>query len=466
VEVVDAVFAEYSSMKIVVPSLVVEEMDAFTNDCLDRKKYGEDLRNLVLQTDDELVIALSGQWGEGKTTFVKMWRGLLAESKIPSIYIDAFANDYIDDAFISVASAITGFVSENIEKDSAEKLSDLKEKTKKIGTQFLAWSAKIGIKAATLGIIRDSDIEELKDIKTDLSKDMSSLIGEFIEERLESHTKDVELIQSFRELLSEIPSKLVGNEGNSLVVIIDELDRCKPTFAVELLEKIKHLFSVKNVIFVLVMNKNQLEESIKNVYGQNVDAHTYLQKFISFEVQLPKYSRWSDSTDLSKYSRKLFTYYGLESWSGATEFINSLDALSSHFDLSLRQLEKVVTNLLFMRATSSGDQLSLPSIMVFLAVIKVFRPTLFEKLINQDISCEEVFSELNFGDIGEVSESSSQLKYTLELLRDCLLPKQKVEGHPCQQSIQSLENHLAMYHIPRSSVIPFFARKISIFVPR
>jgi predicted KAP-like P-loop ATPase len=220
-------FGKYSSMRIVAPSLVVEGTDAFENDCLDRKKYGEQLRDLVLQTDDELVIALSGQWGEGKTTFVKMWQGLLAESKIPSIYIDAFANDYIDDAFISVASAITGFVSENIEKDSAEKLSDLKEKTKKVGAQILSWSAKIGIKAATLGIIREADIEELKDIKADLSKDMSNLIGGFIEERLESHSKDIELIQSFRELLSDMPSRLEGNEGNPLVIIIDELDRCR-----------------------------------------------------------------------------------------------------------------------------------------------------------------------------------------------------------------------------------------------
>ena len=106
--------------------------------------------NLVVRSKDELVISLDGKWGEGKTTFVRMWQGLLSENEIPNIYIDAFSNDYLDDAFISVVSAITNYGETHIVKGHQEKIAELKNKAKKVGGQLLSWSAKIGIKAATL----------------------------------------------------------------------------------------------------------------------------------------------------------------------------------------------------------------------------------------------------------------------------------------------------------------------------
>ncbi len=135
----------------------------------------------------------------------------------------------------------------------------------------------------------------------------------FIEERISSHAKDVALIQSFKEMLSELPSKLQeDNEERPLVIIIDELDRCKPTFAVEMIEKIKHLFSVQHIVFVVVMNKSQLEESIKCIYGQNIDAYTYLQKFIHLEMRLPKRTGERFENDLVTYSNKLFELHEIE----------------------------------------------------------------------------------------------------------------------------------------------------------
>jgi energy-coupling factor transporter ATP-binding protein EcfA2 len=88
-------------MKLVTPSLVVEESDGFRNDALQRQQFGEALSNLVIRSTDELVISLDGKWGEGKTTFVKMWQGLLNERGVPSIYIDAFQNDYTEPPRVS-----------------------------------------------------------------------------------------------------------------------------------------------------------------------------------------------------------------------------------------------------------------------------------------------------------------------------------------------------------------------------
>lgn len=73
------------------------------------------------------------------------------------------------------------------------------------------------------------------------------------------------------------------------MLFIDELDRCKPDFAIHMLEVIKHVFDVEGVQFVLVCNTQQLKASICHCYGGSVDAQRYLDKFLKFTFALPKY---------------------------------------------------------------------------------------------------------------------------------------------------------------------------------
>ena len=451
-------------MRLVTPPLVVEEKESFKNDALDRKSYGDALLNLVLRSKDELVISLDGKWGEGKTTFVKMWQGLLSENGVPNIYIDAFSNDYVDDVFISVASAITNYAETHIIKDHQEKFAELKEKTKKVGVQLLSWSAKIGIKAATLGVIKDTEIEELKDIKGDMAKSVSDLLEGFIEEKIQSHSEDVALIQSFRKLLSTLPSKLAENSDNPLIIIIDELDRCKPTFAVEIIEKIKHLFSVKNVVFVLVMNKEQLEESIKSVYGQNIDAHIYLQKFINLEAKIPKRSGDRCSNDLSKYSRKLFQLHELETWGDDTSIIDCIDPFADHLNLSLRQLEKVYTNLSVFYSTDEKNRLRIVPIIVFLAIIKVVDPQLFDQLLHRKVSYGKVISILDLPNLNEENENDRKLFWEMSWIKYALLNEQEIKELPEEDNIHRYGGSLFRYNVSREGLIPLFAQQLSMFV--
>ncbi len=451
-------------MRIVTPSLVVEDGESFAKDILDRKKYGEALRNLVSRSSDALVISLDGKWGEGKTTFVKMWQGLLSESSIPNIYIDAFANDYIDDAFITVASAITNYAEKTIVKGQKEKIAKLKEKSKKVGGQLLSWSARIGIKAATLGVIKDSDIDGLKDIKGDVSKTASDLAGKFVEERISNHSKDIEIIQSFRELLSELPSKLESEGEKPLVVIIDELDRCKPTFAVELVEKIKHLFSVENVVFLLVMNKTQLEESIKSVYGQNIDAHTYLQKFINIEAKLPKHTGERYTNDLSKYTNRLLQLHELNTWGDDRNIVDCTEPLANHFNLSLRQLEKVFTNLAVFYGASAENHLRLVPVVVFLAVVKVIDPRLFDDLLHGRVSYADVVDKLKINNLDDESERNRKLYWSMQWVRYSLLSEKEFSEVPEEDEIKGFGQSLWKYNVSRESLIPIFAQQLSMFV--
>lgn len=449
-------------MKIVTPPLVIEENDSFQNDLFDRKSFGESLLNIVERSDDALVISLDGKWGEGKTTFVKMWQGLLNESSFPNIYIDAFANDYIDDAFISVASAITEFADKNIKSNKA---LEFKEATKNIGGKLLVWSAKIAVKAATLGAIKGAELDELNDIKDDLSKSTSNLISDFIGERLNSHAEDVELLTTFKEMLSDLPFQLENDNEKPLVIIIDELDRCKPTYAVEIIEKIKHLFSVENIVFLLVMNKKQLEEAVKSVYGNKMDAHEYLQKFISIETRIPKKLGDRHSNDLSKYCRRLVELHELETWGDDRIIVSCIEPFANHFNLSLRQLEKAFTNIAILYSSSSENSLRLVPIITFISVIKVINTSLFEKLLYGNITYSQLCNEIDISpDINpDESDNHSRLWRMMMWVKYCLLSNQEFNELGEDDEIKDYGKSLIRYSIDRQRIIPIFTEKLSMF---
>jgi hypothetical protein len=449
-------------MKIVTPSLIVEDLDAFKNDALERKAFGEALLNLVMRSNDELVISLDGKWGEGKTTFIKMWQGLLTGSGVPSIYFDAFQNDYVDDAFISIASAITTYIEANSE--DSEKNTEFKEKAKKVGVQLLSWSAKIGIKAATLGVVKEADIDALTDIKNDIATSTSGVIADFIKERLSSHSKDVELVRSFKAALSEIPSKLKGNNSNRLIIIIDELDRCKPSFAVEVLEKIKHMFSVPNVTFVLVMHKEQLEEAIRCVYGNNIDAHTYLQKFINIETSIPKRTNDHYRNDLAVYSKRLLKLHELETWGDDKNIVDCIDPLAQHFALSLRQLEKVYTNLAIIYGTTTQNHLRLVPIIAFICVIKVVKPNLFNRVLVGRVSFTDLCKEIGIAELDENKEGQRKLYWMINWVRFAMLSENEFKEIDANDPIKSFGGSLFRYDVDRERLLPIFCQQLSMFV--
>ena len=432
--------------KIVTQPIIVGENETFEQDILGRKEFGESLLRLVSISSDELVISLDGKWGEGKTTFVKMWQGLLDKENIPNIYVNAYENDYSDDAFISIASAITAYI-----KEKKIKLPKFKEKAKKIGVQLLSVATKVGINVATSGAIQVNDFKKLKNIN-------SAVVNDIISEKLESHKKNVELIQSFKDLLSKIPNTLNPNEDKPLVIIIDELDRCKPTYAVDLIEKVKHLFSVKNVVFVLVMHKEQLEESVKSVYGQNIDAHTYLQKFINIEISLPKKTGEEHDNDIKKYNEMLYN---------SCRFIirdniiaEFLEVLAMHFNLSLRQLEKVYTTLAVYCALSGRIADNLFPIVAFLAVIKTRDPSLYQALLHQRITYEELCTKTRLSD--RIINSSNMTKI-LACIHGSFLTDNELRKLEHDDQHNLAITYAQVYGSKRNNIIPSLAKRLSMF---
>jgi hypothetical protein len=373
-------------MKLIVPPVNISENEGFSNevDIFNRKPFGEALLNLIQNTEDELVLALDAPWGEGKSTFIRMWQGLLAEKNVPHVYFDAFENDYQADPFLAISSQIYSLIDKKDEKNHREFKEKATSALKVVGRAGL----RIGIKALTAGVLDETVFEDTGSVK-DASKEASDLVDSYISNQLSKSNEDKECLASFKDYLALLGEKL-GGDGH-VVFIIDELDRCKPKFALSLIESIKHLFSVPNITFLLVMNRTQLEEAVRCEYGSGVDAPRYLQKFVSIWTSLPKLNDGYTSVP-KKYLQNCLSRmeYELQTRTHQST-IEFYEELATYYDLSLREIEKSLTSFAIIHNATDGNLNSDYSwISVFVAVTKVTSPDVYRKLANNSISYEEL----------------------------------------------------------------------------
>lgn len=381
-------------MKLTVPSIDIDNETGFSPeiDIFNRKGFGESLLNLISNADSHLVLALDAPWGEGKSTFIKMWRGHLKERGVTSIYFDAFENDYQSDPFLAISSQIYSLV------DDEDKHKEFREKANAALRVIGRASMRLGIRTLTAGILDETVFDSAGTLK-DGAKEASDLIDGYIANRLEKANEDRESLNAFRSLLEGLGKELGGE--SPVIFVIDELDRCKPRFALEIIESIKHLFSVPNISFVLVMNRNQIEESVRCEYGANVEAYKYLQKFITVWATLPK-----SSPDYRKSIREIYVGNCLNRMGYPThtnshdQAKNLFEELVRYYDPSLREIEKCLSNFAIIQNTTDCRLEGYRQYMsVFLSILKARQPDVYRRLSDEKMGYDELVEEAGLNEL-------------------------------------------------------------------
>ena len=397
-----------------VPPLEISEDEGFSEDkdIFRRKGFGERLSNLIENTDGELVIALDAPWGEGKSTFVKMWRGHLKnkDNGIHTIYFDAFENDHQNAPFLALAGEIYNLIEESNEAEIFKDKTIAALKTSgRIGL-------RIGAKLLTLGVLDGTEFGDTT--KKDISKEAVDVLDNYVGNMLKSASKDKAVVNEFRKYLEELPTKL---GGKSIVFIIDELDRCKPPFALEIVEVVKHLFAVPNITFILVMNRTQLQASVEHEYGTG-DPSKYLQKFINLWVSLPK-SEEADRSHAKTYLFHCLKRMNLEAKSSnETEWNKMLEELVIYYNMSPREIERSLTNFAFIRmGLSHSFNYPYRWVTAYISVIKA--------------RYSDVYYRLSAGKIGQTGQIGYAYlidKTDLTALRANWIPpgEKVIESHP------------------------------------
>ena len=395
-------------MRFLPRNIDIDSIDGFDGelDIFDRRSFGMGLATLLSESEDPLVLMLDAPWGTGKTTFVHMWKGHLKKNGFPVVYFDAFENDYVADPFAAIGGEIISLAKSSTAA-STPVVSKVIEKTKAVGKVLLRSGMRIGLKAATLGALDGSEWNTVTAVAADAAQEGADALDEYLTHLFEQRDEDKKLIEEFKKSLSQLATCLKSSldvEQHSdpvaqrpLVVIIDELDRCRPNFALALIERIKHFYSVPNIHFVLIAHGVQLENSVRYSYGQAIDAETYLQKFYSIKVTFPHTSK-------NKETCKIYlSYLRGQAGSGIAQYqhtdnivIPFLEKMNESRPMSLRNLEKIIMHINLAIIFGSASKIDVPIIMAGLCYIRVFSPSLYEKLRRSLAIFEEVAAVLFF----------------------------------------------------------------------
>jgi hypothetical protein len=345
----------------------------FATDKLSRKKIADRLTRYVAQSSSGCVIGITAPWGDGKSWFGRNWEAQLNEQNHKTLFLDVFKNDFCDDAFTSIAAEILRVVSSD--KTIAKKLLD---KTKKLGVTLLPTVAKVVI-AAGAKVITGLTPDQIDKIVEDVGASGTEAAEKYVEKRILEHQKSLDAVSGFQKVLSEWCKK----QEKPVVFFVDELDRCRPNYAVKVIEHIKHFFDVPNLVFVLLVNRDQLEKSIHGVYGQGVDAASYLGKFINVFFSLPTGRNENNNmqANVSNFLRDAFDASGLEKSPLARHFLSALQELGRIFQLSLREMQQVFIYVRLIQPSDYSETFDAPDLLAFLITVKIKRPEIFALLL-------------------------------------------------------------------------------------
>lgn len=381
------------------PELIIEPTDPFKGDALAREISAEILKNIVQSTSQPFVIALEAPWGWGKTTFLQMWKAYLEnEHNHHCLHFNAWETDFSDDPLIAFIGEMDEFINSLEEKTGEhQNYRAIWNKLKSISGGVLKRSLPIAIQLLTQGILSPGNIKEISEGVDEISEPAKNLA----EEKIQQYSQEKLGIENFRESLLELSALIKKDEkiNSPLIFIVDELDRCRPDYAIALLERIKHLFNVQDVVFILAIDRRQLVSTIRSIYGQNMDADGYLRRFIDFSFKLPPPSLGQFSSHLYKK----FAFSELFNSQSESNFCQkSINLIVNKFNFSLRTQEQYFTELnLLLRGIRFHD-VELYFFISFLVALKSFDFPRYELLKTNSIEIDpflEIFDPIESMDI-------------------------------------------------------------------
>ena len=365
----------------------VPEDDPFKNDLLGRKEPVEVLTHLVGSLEGPCVLAVDAAWGNGKTTFLRIWAQYLRNRGFPVVEFNAWETDFSGDPFVALSTELTEGLRKH--KPNGELLAKKINNMKKGAMEVLRRAGPGLIRVATAGIL---------DVNPLLEKELGQALASYAEKRLSEYQATQKSVKEFRSALQDMADTVSKSRGNRpLIVVIDELDRCRPSYAVELLEVAKHLFAVDRIVFVLAVNRSELAHSIKALYGGDFDAVGYLRRFINVDFHLPDPERKAFINAMLD-AIQIDDYFGRTNDQSARRDFeavrNLLQGFFSSPDLSLRRIAQAIYRLGLVYGSLRSDQRSFALTAVVALIVRTIDSGLYHRFVRGEVSDLEVVDKV------------------------------------------------------------------------
>lgn len=346
--------------------------ESLINNSIGRGQSALECIQILNKIEGHYSIALDGQWGSGKTFLVNQIKMILdalnphtqmdeekrngitdwiknsfktfepdAIKPHVTVIFDAWENDSDQDPLLSILYCIENELQETVGSDCSVNL--------------------LSIVDTIADYMKPSILKYLVSITASLGKAVQ-------------HTATTSAIKTAHELkdnVHEFIEKLTNERGERLVLFIDELDRCKPDYAVKTLERIKHYLTHDRVTVVFSTNLEQLQHNVHNFYGQQFDAYAYLQRFFDLSIPVPSYNqdefykilKWN-----SLYTRNNFyteRYYKI------CNAVKELYKLSMRDMMRFAELSRIAEQISFPDQSNDQSNYNLSYIMEFAYIMPV-----------------------------------------------------------------------------------------------
>lgn len=260
---------------------------------------GKDIREFIEGLElieGNAFISLDAKWGDGKTFFVRQIDETLKYFRAKQMETEEKPLKNLDSyEYLKESVAVKDTIVEHIylpvyynawmyDDHNDPLMSLLLVMTKQCGG---AYNTKINTKSLGKRLLTVASSLPISIKKVN----PATLINDLQEGKVDILSA-VKTEEDIKECVRDVFNDIIVEEAEKLVVFIDELDRCKPSFAIEMLERIKHYFDDERIIFVVSLNKEQLIHTISNYYGREFDATRYLNRFFDILINLPEINRY------------------------------------------------------------------------------------------------------------------------------------------------------------------------------
>lgn len=230
--------------------------------------------------------------------------------------------------------------------------------------------------AALMQTNDESELEKVKDEDGNLVN-MGELASTMVKQLIDEHDGKKKAIDDLKIHVANWVKTVTETQQLSYpaFIFIDELDRCRPNYAVEMLETIKHIFDIKGIVFVVATDTEQLQHAVKAIYGEGFDARLYLGRFFNsrFSLKAPDLKSFLEvHTDISKLSGEYFTKKGIQILppnEDAKITLNNISVILDAFKMpprtAIQIADRVVATISNMPSGSKIDILMLTTLLCF-----------------------------------------------------------------------------------------------------
>lgn len=437
------------SIRAQAPKVPVPPGNPFANDQLKRKDSILALTNLLGEIEGPCVLAVDAGWGMGKTTFLRMWAQHLRDEGFPVVEFNAWETDFTWDPFFALWSELSIQLGEQSDSGSSPLPVDhARRLLRALHGGFLG----AGMALAALGQPEFATAAALGSQALQSIDDGPEASGEADEPTPFSevpYRRAKDLIQEFRASLEEAARSLADdNGGRPLVILVDELDRCRPNYAVELLETAKHFFSVDHIVFVLCLDREQIGHSVRAIYGSDFNADGYLRRFFDVDYRLPQPDRrtfiaaLADDLGIAEQLQRLAADRRIHCQIGPPHsmgfVINTLDASP----LSLRDLQQALNRLsMLLASTHDLHFLYLETVVVLLA-LRMLDSELYRRVLAGSAKDEEAVAAFGLRK-SDPRDTRTTVRATVEaVLSACVcLSSTDASGRPDEEMAPLLLRH-------------------------